>query len=78
MRQVLIALVRCYQVVLGPWLGGNCRFHPSCSEYAIEALRLHGAWKGGWLAVKRLARCHPFSAWGVDPVPAPEKRKCES
>ncbi len=68
MRHVLIALVRVYQLVLSPLLPGSCRFYPSCSNYSIEAIRRHGAWKGLWLTVKRLGRCHPFHAGGFDPV----------
>ena len=66
---VCIALIRGYQVTLGPWLGGHCRFHPSCSVYAIEAYRTHGAMRGTWLTVRRLARCHPLGGKGFDPVP---------
>lgn len=66
----LILLVRGYQLLLSPWLGGNCRFMPSCSEYAIEALTRFGALRGGWLALRRIGRCHPWAASGPDPVPA--------
>lgn len=62
-------MVRAYQATLGPLLGGACRFHPTCSAYAVEAIERHGAVRGGWLAVKRLAKCHPFGAGGYDPVP---------
>ncbi len=65
----LIFLVRLYQVILSPLLGQRCRFYPTCSEYAIESLRRHGAWKGLWLALRRVGRCHPFHPGGVDPVP---------
>jgi putative membrane protein insertion efficiency factor len=68
-RLVLITLVRAYQVALSPVLGGACRYYPSCSHYAIEALERHGAWRGGWLAVRRILRCHPFRPGGFDPVP---------
>lgn len=64
-----ILLIRAYQITLGPWLGGRCRFHPSCSEYAIEAYRTHGVLRGTWLAARRLARCHPLGGKGWDPVP---------
>lgn len=63
--------VRAYQVVLSPLLPPSCRYHPTCSNYAIEALEKHGALRGGWLAVKRIARCHPFRPGGFDPVPDP-------
>lgn len=64
-----MALVRAYQYVLSPWLGNHCRFHPSCSHYAHTALERFGAWRGCVLALRRLARCHPWSPGGVDPVP---------
>lgn len=67
-RPVVLA-IRTYQAVLRPLLIGSCKFCPSCSDYAIEALRLHGPWRGGLLALRRLLRCHPFSAGGIDPVP---------
>ena len=66
----LIALpIRAYRLAISPLLGPRCRFHPSCSAYAVEALRRHGAARGGWLAVRRIARCHPWGGSGVDPVP---------
>jgi putative membrane protein insertion efficiency factor len=69
MRTVLVLLVRGYQVALSPLLPPSCRYYPSCSEYAIEALQKHGALRGSWLAVRRIARCHPFRPGGYDPVP---------
>lgn len=66
---VCIVLVRLYQVTLGPFLGGHCRFDPTCSAYAIEAFRTHGAIRGGWLTLRRLVRCHPWGGGGFDPVP---------
>lgn len=69
MRTVLILLVRGYQVTLSPLLPASCRYYPSCSAYAIEALQRYGALRGSWLAVRRIARCHPFRAGGYDPVP---------
>ncbi|HSB19371.1 MAG TPA: membrane protein insertion efficiency factor YidD [Anaeromyxobacteraceae bacterium] len=68
-RAALIGLVRLYQVAVSPLLPPSCRFTPSCSAYAAEALRRHGAARGSWLAVRRLARCHPFCEGGIDPVP---------
>ncbi len=68
-RQALIALVRMYQVCLSPIMGGACRFEPSCSNYMIEALKVHGALKGVILGVWRILRCHPFGKYGYDPVP---------
>jgi len=69
MRWVLISLVRGYQVALSPLLPASCRFLPSCSVYAVEALERYGAAKGVMLTIRRLARCHPFCAGGYDPVP---------
>jgi putative membrane protein insertion efficiency factor len=69
MRWLFILLVRGYQVTLGPLLPAACRYYPSCSAYAIEALERHGAWRGGWLALRRIGRCHPFRPGGYDPVP---------
>lgn len=66
---LLMLLVRFYQLLISPMLGPRCRFYPTCSEYAIEALRTHGAIKGGWLTIKRLGRCHPMGSGGYDPVP---------
>jgi putative membrane protein insertion efficiency factor len=66
---VLILLVRAYELALSPWLGPACRFDPSCSAYAIEALERHGALRGGWLALRRIGRCHPLGGLGYDPVP---------
>ncbi|MEO7997547.1 MAG: membrane protein insertion efficiency factor YidD [Gemmatimonadaceae bacterium] len=68
-KYALILGVRGYQVVLSPILGGGCRYYPSCSAYAIEALERHGALRGGWLAIRRIGRCHPFRPGGFDPVP---------
>ncbi len=68
-RFLLILGVRLYQVALSPLLGGSCRYFPSCSAYAIEALERHGAARGSWLAIRRIGRCHPFRPGGYDPVP---------
>jgi hypothetical protein len=64
-----VTFVRAYQLLLGPFLGGSCRFTPSCSAYAIESFGQHGLWRGGWMALRRIARCHPFASPGLDPVP---------
>ena len=69
LAQPLIWLVRAYQVVLSPVMGGACRFEPSCSNYMIEALKVHGAFKGTLIGLWRILRCHPFGAHGYDPVP---------
>jgi putative membrane protein insertion efficiency factor len=72
-RLVLIGLIRLYQFTLSGWLGGQCRFYPSCSNYAAEAIARHGALRGVALATWRLARCGPFTAGGVDHVPGPPR-----
>ncbi len=66
---ILIALIRAYQAGISPWLPPACRYVPTCSEYALDAIGRHGAGRGTWLALKRIARCHPFRAGGFDPVP---------
>lgn len=73
MSRLLVALLRAYQVLLSPLIGQNCRFYPTCSNYAIEALRVHGAGRGGLLAARRVCRCHPWNDGGVDLVPPPCK-----
>ncbi|MBE7210139.1 MAG: membrane protein insertion efficiency factor YidD [Gluconacetobacter diazotrophicus] len=65
----MLVAIRCYQLVFRPVLGPNCRFHPSCSEYAVEALRRHGAVRGAALASRRILRCNPWHPGGLDPVP---------
>jgi len=69
MKVLLTALLRFYQLAISPMLGPRCRFYPTCSNYAIEALRVHGAARGSWLAARRVCRCHPWNAGGIDPVP---------
>lgn len=69
LQAIPIALIRVYQLVISPVLGPRCRFYPTCSHYAIEAIRLHGILKGGLLAAKRIGKCHPGNAGGIDPVP---------
>jgi putative membrane protein insertion efficiency factor len=68
-RRAGLLIIRAYQLVLSPFAGGACRFEPSCSEYAAEAVHRHGLARGGWLALRRVARCHPFARPGFDPVP---------
>ncbi|MCC2596076.1 membrane protein insertion efficiency factor YidD [Pusillimonas sp. MFBS29] len=68
-KSLLIAPIRFYQYVLSPWVGRSCRFTPTCSQYAIEAIEIHGALKGLWLATRRIARCQPWCQGGYDPVP---------
>jgi len=72
---VVIALINLYKRGLSPLLGDNCRFQPTCSTYAIEAINSYGVIKGGWLAGKRILKCHPLNAGGEDPVPKSKKEK---
>ncbi|WP_375230019.1 membrane protein insertion efficiency factor YidD [Roseobacter sp. S98] len=66
----IVALpVRAYRLIFSPWVGHNCRYQPTCSQYALEALEKHGAIRGSWLAARRIARCHPFGSSGIDNVP---------
>ncbi|HEB98888.1 MAG TPA: membrane protein insertion efficiency factor YidD [Thiotrichales bacterium] len=74
MRKILIAAIRCYRFLLSPWFGQQCRFHPTCSCYAITAIERHGALRGSWLAIRRIGRCHPWHAGGHDPVPEKASR----
>jgi putative membrane protein insertion efficiency factor len=69
MKRVLLAFIGAYRLLLSPFLGANCRFYPTCSAYASEAIETHGAARGTWLAVKRILKCHPWHPGGVDPVP---------
>lgn len=75
---VLALLVRGYQLIVSPWIPPRCRFYPSCSAYAVTALRRHGALKGSWLAVRRLGRCHPWNPGGVDHVPPKAPKRADS
>lgn len=69
MKYIFIGLVRLYQLIISPWIPSSCRYHPTCSQYSIEALKEHGAIKGIWLTIKRMGRCHPWNEGGYDPVP---------
>jgi putative membrane protein insertion efficiency factor len=71
MKHVFIGIVRLYQLIISPHLPDSCRYYPTCSHYAIDALRKHGALRGSWLALTRLLRCHPWAEGGIDPVPDP-------
>ncbi len=69
-RRILVAIVQGYRLLLSPWLGSQCRFEPTCSAYALQALQEHGAAGGSYLAARRILRCHPWCAGGLDPVPS--------
>ncbi|APH36875.1 MULTISPECIES: membrane protein insertion efficiency factor YidD [Bacillus] len=69
MKTIMIAFIRGYQKFISPLTPPSCRFYPTCSQYGIEAVKTHGALKGGWLTLKRILKCHPFHPGGVDPVP---------
>ena len=69
LNKIFIAMIRFYQMCISPMLGPHCRFSPSCSQYALEAIQTHGAFKGLYLAIKRISKCHPFHTGGHDPVP---------
>ncbi|MGZ8993526.1 MAG: membrane protein insertion efficiency factor YidD [Burkholderiaceae bacterium] len=75
-KEILIAAIRGYRFVLSPWLGNACRYWPTCSEYSMQAIESHGTQRGGWLMLARLARCHPYGAGGVDPVPLQFTWRC--
>ncbi|MBO74386.1 MAG: membrane protein insertion efficiency factor YidD [Flavobacteriales bacterium] len=68
-RSLMLFLIRIYQVALSPLLGSNCRFQPTCSAYARESIELHGPWRGGWMAMRRISRCHSWTEPAYDPVP---------
>jgi len=72
LARILALPIRAYRLVLSPWIGMHCRFQPTCSEYALDALARHGAWRGAWLTVCRLGRCRPGGGDGYDPVPPRE------
>lgn len=68
-KKTILFLIIVYRYTISPFLGNRCRFYPSCSSYAEEAIKLHGVWQGVWLAVKRISKCHPWHSGGYDPVP---------
>lgn len=79
MRGILILLIKMYRLLLSPWLGNQCRFHPTCSTYSLEAVERYGFIRGGGLMLRRIARCNPLCAGGVDPVPdLPVRRQPQS
>ncbi|PZN06528.1 membrane protein insertion efficiency factor YidD [Thermaerobacter sp. FW80] len=69
LTRLLLLAIRCYRRWLSPWKPPSCRYAPTCSAYALEAVARHGAWRGGWLALRRILRCHPWAPGGYDPVP---------
>ncbi|OGA45917.1 MAG: membrane protein insertion efficiency factor YidD [Betaproteobacteria bacterium RIFCSPLOWO2_12_FULL_62_58] len=69
MKSLLLALIDAYRLLLSPFFGARCRFYPTCSSYAREAIEVHGSLRGSWLAAKRILKCHPWHPGGVDPVP---------
>lgn len=77
-ERAVTALIRGYQLAVSPLLPPSCRFYPSCSEYAIEAVKIHGVARGGLLGIKRICRCHPWNEGGIDPVPRPQSRLTDS
>lgn len=76
-RLLFIVLVRVYQYGISPLTPASCRYTPTCSTYAVQAIQLHGPWRGGWLALKRIASCHPWGGSGYDPVPGSEEPCCK-
>lgn len=78
MRKLALAPIRFYQYAISPLMANHCRFHPSCSHYAVEAIETHGVLRGGWMTVCRLGRCHPWHPGGYDPVPCSKKSRSSS
>jgi hypothetical protein len=74
-QTIILSLIRLYRAVFSPWFGNQCRFYPTCSVYAEEAISAHGSVKGSWLALKRTGKCHPWNAGGIDLVPPNNKMK---
>lgn len=76
MRQLAIKLIHAYRYLVSPWVGNQCRFYPTCSHYAEEAINTHGLIKGGYLMIRRLLKCHPWHCGGIDPVPGKSIESC--
>ncbi|MCC5886679.1 MAG: membrane protein insertion efficiency factor YidD [Gammaproteobacteria bacterium] len=74
-KRLLIGCIHVYRYLISPLIGPHCRFHPTCSAYALEAIEQHGPLRGSWLAIRRIGRCHPFHPGGYDPVPCPHEAK---
>lgn len=74
-KQLFILPIRFYQLTISPLLPPSCRHYPTCSNYSIEAIKVHGIFKGTWLAIKRLSKCHPWGTSGYDPVPPPKEKQ---
>lgn len=78
LRKVIKSLIRFYQIAISPWFPAKCRYHPTCSAYALEAINKHSLTKGCWLSLKRILKCHPFSKGGFDPVPDPQTKNLQN
>ena len=74
MKWILLRLIDAYRLLLSPFFGQQCRFYPTCSAYAREAIELHGAFKGTWLTIRRIGKCHPWHPGGIDNVPPPQRK----
>ncbi|AGF52729.1 ssl0331 [Synechocystis sp. PCC 6803] len=78
MKKLLLTLIKLYRILISPLFPPSCRFQPTCSQYALDAVEIHGVWRGSCLALKRILRCHPLHPGGYDPVPNPEQGKISS
>ncbi|QUS62270.1 membrane protein insertion efficiency factor YidD [Synechocystis sp. PCC 7339] len=78
MKKLLLTLIKIYRILISPLFPPSCRFQPTCSQYALDAMEIHGVWRGSYLALKRILRCHPLHPGGYDPVPNPDQEKASS
>ncbi|WP_417727536.1 membrane protein insertion efficiency factor YidD [Roseovarius sp.] len=78
LARLLSLPVRAYRLILSPWVGYHCRYYPTCSQYALEALEKHGGLRGGWMAARRIGRCNPWGSCGHDPVPEPKRDRSDT